>query len=125
MTVRLTSVESQSSKGPGSVFSCFLQEEDGIRDESVTGVQTCALPISGVAAVSAAAAPCGVTSFTGMAPRGSLKNGRCAAAGVPEFFNGLLGGSDEGRGGLGVAFDRLDEVLVDAEDLVDLGLDLL
>src|SRR5262249_58866862 len=25
---------------------CFLQEEDGIRDWSVTGVQTCALPIS-------------------------------------------------------------------------------
>src|SRR3954449_13634919 len=28
----------------------FFQAEDGIRDESVTGVQTCALPISGVAA---------------------------------------------------------------------------
>src|SRR5437879_7288020 len=27
----------------------FFQEEDGIRDTSVTGVQTCALPISGVA----------------------------------------------------------------------------
>src|SRR4051795_3678314 len=25
---------------------CFFQAEDGIRDESVTGVQTCALPIS-------------------------------------------------------------------------------
>src|SRR5207237_6457665 len=25
---------------------CFLQAEDGIRDSSVTGVQTCALPIS-------------------------------------------------------------------------------
>src|SRR4029077_10141271 len=24
---------------------CFLQAEDGIRDSSVTGVQTCALPI--------------------------------------------------------------------------------
>src|SRR4029434_11324566 len=24
---------------------CFLQEEEGIRDSSVTGVQTCALPI--------------------------------------------------------------------------------
>src|SRR3989338_10319672 len=25
---------------------CFLQREDGIRDGTVTGVQTCALPIS-------------------------------------------------------------------------------
>src|SRR3990167_1768659 len=35
----------------GSVFSCFFQAEDGIRDLTVTGVQTCALPIfrSGIA----------------------------------------------------------------------------
>src|SRR5262249_57931682 len=31
-------------------FFFFFQAEDGIRDWSVTGVQTCALPISGVAA---------------------------------------------------------------------------
>src|SRR2546429_6684428 len=33
----------------GSVYSCvffFFQAEDGIRDVAVTGVQTCALPIS-------------------------------------------------------------------------------
>src|SRR5207245_5289484 len=30
-------------------FSFFFQAEDGIRDATVTGVQTCALPISGVA----------------------------------------------------------------------------
>src|SRR5437762_11350277 len=29
-------------------FFFFFQAEDGIRDTSVTGVQTCALPISGV-----------------------------------------------------------------------------
>src|SRR5882762_4348888 len=29
------------------VFFFFFQAEDGIRDSSVTGVQTCALPISG------------------------------------------------------------------------------
>src|SRR5437868_13660976 len=28
----------------------FFQAEDGIRDRNVTGVQTCALPISGIAA---------------------------------------------------------------------------
>src|SRR2546430_6841238 len=27
-------------------FDCFFQAEDGIRDLTVTGVQTCALPIS-------------------------------------------------------------------------------
>src|SRR5260370_8328600 len=31
-------------------FSFFFQAEDGIRDSSVTGVQTCALPISDAAA---------------------------------------------------------------------------
>src|SRR5256886_10289751 len=29
----------------GSIFLCFFQAEDGIRDLTVTGVQTCALPI--------------------------------------------------------------------------------
>src|SRR5687768_17867259 len=31
------------------LVSFFFQAEDGIRDVAVTGVQTCALPISGVA----------------------------------------------------------------------------
>src|SRR2546430_9030743 len=31
-------------------FSFFFQAEDGIRDLTVTGVQTCALPISGTCA---------------------------------------------------------------------------
>src|SRR5699024_11359931 len=31
------------------LFFFFFQAEDGIRDRNVTGVQTCALPISGVA----------------------------------------------------------------------------
>src|SRR5215207_10199093 len=34
----------------GDLFFFFFQAEDGIRDPLVTGVQTCALPISGVAA---------------------------------------------------------------------------
>src|SRR5207245_5436977 len=29
-----------------NIFSFFFQAEDGIRDATVTGVQTCALPIS-------------------------------------------------------------------------------
>src|SRR5207245_6642823 len=32
--------------GSISFFSVFFQAEDGIRDATVTGVQTCALPIS-------------------------------------------------------------------------------
>src|SRR5699024_12196521 len=34
--------------GPGqpNAVHCFYQAEDGIRDRNVTGVQTCALPIS-------------------------------------------------------------------------------
>src|SRR5690625_2781450 len=39
---------------PGTVF--FFQAEDGIRDGHVTGVQTCALPISGDAHLPAGAA---------------------------------------------------------------------
>src|SRR5699024_11990403 len=34
-------------------FSFFFQAEDGIRDRNVTGVQTCALPISVLPAISA------------------------------------------------------------------------
>ena len=30
-----------------SLYFFFFQAEDGIRDDLVTGVQTCALPISG------------------------------------------------------------------------------
>src|SRR5256885_9066870 len=37
-------VSRSSGYGPGRVF--FFQAEDGIRDYKVTGVQTCALPIS-------------------------------------------------------------------------------
>src|SRR5260370_15636254 len=39
------------------VFFFFFQAEDGIRDSSVTGVQTCALPISERGATATATAP--------------------------------------------------------------------
>src|SRR5207244_7077668 len=35
----------------GSFVSFFFQAEDGIRDDLVTGVQTCALPIYGATSV--------------------------------------------------------------------------
>src|SRR5256885_7766896 len=37
--------------GVGSVVIFFFQAEDGIRDYKVTGVQTCALPISAMAMI--------------------------------------------------------------------------
>src|SRR2546430_2794337 len=37
----------------GIFYFFFFQAEDGIRDLTVTGVQTCALPISGLARVAA------------------------------------------------------------------------
>src|SRR2546430_4503490 len=40
-----------------SILFFFFQAEDGIRDLTVTGVQTCALPISGLTAAEAAAFP--------------------------------------------------------------------
>src|SRR5688572_31634255 len=50
----------------------FFQAEDGIRDLTVTGVQTCALPISGVSAGAAAVAGrSGFLAATGAAGRGS------------------------------------------------------
>src|SRR5689334_23477611 len=48
-------------------FFFFFQAEDGIRDGTVTGVQTCALPIS-VDAAATAERRCG--GFTGV-PRGT------------------------------------------------------
>src|SRR5688572_32093126 len=39
-------------------FFFFFQAEDGIRDLTVTGVQTCALPISSAAGAFASAARC-------------------------------------------------------------------
>src|SRR6266446_481731 len=38
-------------------FVFFFQAEDGIRDYKVTGVQTCALPISAVSATASAVPP--------------------------------------------------------------------
>src|SRR5207245_4644950 len=40
------------------IFFFFFQAEDGIRDATVTGVQTCALPISEIA-LRASDSPCG------------------------------------------------------------------
>src|SRR3712207_8028982 len=49
----------------------FFQAEDGIRDIGVTGVQTCALPISGGRSSISAAGPAGTPSGSPRAARGS------------------------------------------------------
>src|SRR5260370_24378139 len=54
------------SLAPSSFLLFFFQAEDGIRDSSVTGVQTCALPISGGAAPSSMSAPNGAAVSGGL-----------------------------------------------------------
>src|SRR5699024_12228286 len=45
------------------LFVFFFQAEDGIRDRNVTGVQTCALPISALPmSMRVAVIPCGLPS---------------------------------------------------------------
>src|SRR5207248_7493779 len=61
----------------------FFQAEDGIRDRTVTGVQTCALPIS-------------------LPPRGSSRsrNTRLDVLRVPDFETSSPGGGGFGAGAL-------------------------
>src|SRR5438093_6277659 len=55
------------------LFFFFFQAEDGIRDWSVTGVQTCALPISPSPAVVREAVPAYGTDAFGAARRAQLE----------------------------------------------------
>src|SRR5207249_8021077 len=57
----------------------FFQAEDGIRDRNVTGVQTCALPISGFSATGtpSRAASRRTAFLSGIAPRGNKENESC------------------------------------------------
>src|SRR6266498_371779 len=76
-------------KPPGARLGrFFFQAEDGIRDADVTGVQTCALPIS----------PCQVQS-----PAGSYSAGDCTWQGAP---TNVVFGSDLGLRKIGRASCR-------------------
>src|SRR2546422_9878488 len=66
----------------GSAFFFFFQAEDGIRDVAVTGVQTCALPISAR------------QSAAGLDPRDSTKSGGEGRQGAE---SGLRSGAPAGR----------------------------
>src|SRR3712207_9508030 len=74
----------------------FFQAEDGIRDIGVTGVQTCALPISAGTNSPGAGGGGGGSNLTG--------NGGAGGAGAPFGGGGGGGGAaktGEGRGGEG------------------------
>src|SRR5205085_6906696 len=83
-------------------FFFFFQAEDGIRDLTVTGVQTCALPIA-----RSAAGPAGVS---GVAARGHRAALLTAPTGLAPSWGPSAGGEigrascrerGEGRGGAG------------------------
>src|SRR6266568_9690028 len=64
------------------MWACFFfQAEDGIRDGTVTGVQTCALPISGGCANAARARPARRISSAACSTRSSRRE-RAAARGT-------------------------------------------
>src|SRR2546422_8861373 len=86
---------------------CFFQAEDGIRDVAVTGVQTCALPISGwaitwlAASESTAAsreAPAGTVTVTG-GPSGRPQAAAVATNRMRSAECGMRNGSGDRRGG--------------------------
>src|SRR5688500_19435672 len=75
------------------MYAFFFQAEDGIRDYKVTGVQTCALPISAGqldearrAAAIRETAECSTHRSTGMHPRSSGPSSRRAgSAAAPNY----------------------------------------
>src|SRR5256886_13643083 len=81
------------------VYVCFFQAEDGIRDLTVTGVQTCALPIWG--------RPGAERRSAGAELRGRGGRPECVT-GVPELHGETPHGGDDqlSRGPLRRAFER-------------------
>src|SRR6266516_6741391 len=81
-------------------FFFFFQAEDGIRDRTVTGVQTCALPISNTGTLRKSA---GINTTTLAAGTTFINNGTVEVeSGTLAFMNGgvFVTGSVLSRGGL-------------------------
>src|SRR3712207_5545309 len=105
-----------------SFFFFFFQAEDGIRDIGVTGVQTCALPISAPAgALPSAAAPA-------TAPADGAPAAAGAATGIEDISSALfdyVGFERRFRGDPdvinGVLHDRYADVLKAHQPVVDIG----
>src|SRR2546430_9121324 len=83
------------------IFFFFFQAEDGIRDLTVTGVQTCALPIfkDRVAIVTGAGSGIGAASALAMAAEGA----RVVVADVNETAAKAIVEKIERQGGQGLA----------------------
>src|SRR5262249_59693159 len=81
-----------------SHFVFFFQAEDGIRDWSVTGVQTCALPILRAALREAAAAGATAASLRGRRARRGARRGRDAARYRERDGGGRKAARRKGRG---------------------------
>src|SRR5260370_6342760 len=74
-------LDSSVAEGASGVF--FFQAEDGIRDASVTGVQTCALPISGFGPTAAECADGTFTNVSLLTNAGTKCPNGSAATGGP------------------------------------------
>src|SRR5437868_15456531 len=105
------------------VFVFFFQAEDGIRDRNVTGVQTCALPIYGLATLGTElemlAARIVVDDESARSNDGPICNAACpgASPSTPRRAVFCLSRSEErregksvGLGGRGVVESRWKEV---------------
>src|SRR6266446_4081579 len=88
------------------MFFFFFQAEDGIRDYKVTGVQTCALPISGSGTISVRGGVGGSGSASGACGGGGGGGGGIVQISAPvagpylvTFIEGAAGGGPCGGGG--------------------------
>src|SRR6266404_427819 len=73
------------------MFFFFFQAEDGIRDKLVTGVQTCALPISPIVRLPQVCTNCGIPNDRSEGPaRGIVEMGEHASW-ITQFVNHYLG----------------------------------
>src|SRR5699024_12111287 len=95
-------------------FRFFFQAEDGIRDRNVTGVQTCALPISGF--VEGLVVPAaGVRDHAGLVvARGTA----AVAAAAPGVLLGGRAAGGEGQGSGAGQGERTRDALQDRKSVV-------
>src|SRR5699024_11319379 len=80
------------------LLTFFFQAEDGIRDRNVTGVQTCALPISPVPITSAGGSPA-LASSLAEATVAAERRGKThvGSAHLVDYLDGLEAGRINGR----------------------------
>src|SRR2546430_5523403 len=99
-----------------AIFFFFFQAEDGIRDLTVTGVQTCALPISHAAFDPASGASGSSPWGGGPAAGGELSR----QAGVDDVGRTSSSGDDTGSRRSGLLDEGRSEDVQDDQDADDL-----